>query len=246
MKNTIPSRSVIRETLSSMRANIPRAVRLVMKYTPGWTVANIIFVIILGLLPLATIYAMKLLVDTVTAGVQGNADTGSHLVLVLIFAAGIALATALFRAFSSYATEVQSVIMSDRVSDLIHSRSVSVDLAYYENPEYHDTLHLAQITWPSRPGKIINDLVRIGQNCISIAAIGALILSFSPIAGVVLIAAAIPAALLRVWYSQKTYALQLQQTEMERRSWYFHYILTHTQYAKEIRLFNTGSFFRNQ
>jgi ATP-binding cassette subfamily B protein len=89
-------------------------------------------------------------------------------------------------------------------------------------------------------------MVQIGQNCISIAAVGALILSFSPAAGIVLIVAAVPAALLRFRYSQKTYALQLRQTEMERKSWYFHYILTNTYYAKEIRLFNTGTFFRQQ
>jgi ATP-binding cassette, subfamily B, bacterial len=246
MRKKIPSRHAIKDGLSSMRANIPRAVRLVLEYTPGWTVTNIFFVIILGLLPLATIYIMKVLVDTVTTGVQGNTDLGGQLIIVLLFAAGIALATAAFRAFSAYATEIQSVIMTDRISDLIHSQSVSVDIAYYENPEYHDNLHLAQITGPSRPGKIINDLVRIGQNCISIGAVGVLILSFSPLAGFVLIIAAIPAALLRVWYSQKIYALQLQQTEMERRSWYFHYILTNTHYAKEIRLFNTGNFFRDQ
>lgn len=244
----IPPRSVIIQALSTMRTDIPRAIRLVFRYTPGWTTANILLVIILGLLPLAALYVTKLLVDTVTSGITlpDKSPLAGQLILLLVLAAAIALATACCRAVSSYVTEVQSVILTDQVSDLIHSQSVALDLAYYENADYFDTLHRAQTEGPSRPGKIVSDMVGIGQNCISVGAIGALILSFSPVAGIVLIAAAVPAALLRFWYSQKTYALQLHQTEMERKSWYFHYVLTSTEYAKEIRLFDTGPYFREQ
>jgi ATP-binding cassette, subfamily B, bacterial len=248
MINRIPSRSAINQTFASMKENIPRALRLVFRYTPGWTIANIVLVIILGLLPLAGLYVLKLLVDTVTTGItlQDKAPLTGQLVLILILAAAIALITACCRALSSYVTEVQSVILTDRISDLIHSHSVSLDLSYYENAKYHDTLHRAQTDGPSRPGKIVNDMVQIGQNCISIVAIGALIISFSPVAGIVLIAAAIPATFLRFWYSQKNYALSLHQTEMERKSWYLHHLLTSTYYAKEIRLFNIGPFFQQQ
>ncbi|GEM_PF-3314461 len=83
------------------------------------------------------------------------------------------------------------------------------------------------------------------QNCISIGAVGTIILAFSLIAGIVLIAAAFPAAFIRLWYSQKNCTLQLDQIEMERKSWYFHHILTSTHYAKEIRLFDIGPFFGN-
>jgi hypothetical protein len=34
--------------------------------------------------------------------------------------------------------------MTDRISDLIHSHSIALDLAYYENAGYRDTLHRAQ------------------------------------------------------------------------------------------------------
>jgi ATP-binding cassette, subfamily B, bacterial len=244
----IPSRSVLHQTITSMKKNVPRALRLVFRYTPGWTSANILLVIILGLLPLASLYVLKLLVDTVTMGITLDDKTmiADQLILILILAAAIALITACCRALSSYITEVQSVILTDRISDLIHSHSVSLDLTFYENAEYHDSLHRAQTDGPSRPGKIVNDLVQFGQSCISITVVGALILSFSPVAGIILIAAAIPATLLRFWYSQKTYALSLRQTEMERKSSYFHQLLTSNYPAKEIRLFNIGPFFRYQ
>ncbi len=133
----IPPRSVIIQALSTMRTDIPRAIRLVFWYTPGWATANILLVIILGLLPLAALYVTKLLVDTVTSGITlpDKAPLAGQLILLLVLAAANALATACSRAFSSYVTEVQSVILTDQVSDLIHSQSVSLDLAYYENAD---------------------------------------------------------------------------------------------------------------
>ena len=246
MIRRLPSKADIARTYDSMRVNIPRAVRLVFEYAPGWTGANILLVVILGLLPLAVLWVMKLLVDTVTSGIThpGTVPPTDQLIPIILLAVAIALATSCCRAISSYVTEVQSIILTDRISDLIHAHSVELDLAYYENPAYHDSLHRAQNDGPSRPAKVVSDIVQIGQSCISIGAVGTLILTFSPLAGLVLIGAAIPASVLKVWYSQQTYSLQLKQTEMERKSMYFHHILTSSYYAKEIRLFNTGTFFR--
>jgi ATP-binding cassette, subfamily B, bacterial len=230
--------------LVSMRADIAKAVRLVFRYTPGWTTAGILLVVILGLLPLATLYVMKLLVDTVTSGllVPDRSLMTGRLVLLILIAAGIAFFSALCNALSSYASEVQSLVMADRVSALIQSHSIELDLAYYENPAYQDTLHRAQAEGPTRPAQIVHDLVQIGQNSISIAAVGALIVSFSLYIGLFLVCSAVPAAIFRVWHSKKLYKLQVQQTEAERRSWYYHLMLTDVDHAKEVRLYGLGPF----
>jgi len=228
----------------SMRSDIARAVRLVFTSTPGWTTAGILLVVILGLLPLATLFIMKLLVDTVTSGILApdRSLVSGRLLLLILAAAGIALFTALCNALSSYANEVQSLVMADRVSAQIQSHSIALDLAYYENPAYQDTLHRAQAEGPVRPAQIVHDLVQIGQNSISIAAVGALIVSFSPLVGIFLVGSAVPAAVFRVWHSKKLYTLQQRQTEAERRSWYYHLMLTDADHAKEVRLYRLGPF----
>lgn len=241
----IPLRSIIIQTLSAMKTDLPRAIRLVFRYTPVWTTANILLVALLGFLPLVSLLVMKLLVDTVTSGISApdQSQYFSQLILLFIAAAGIALLTALCNAGSSYVDEVQSLIMSDRISAMIQSHSIALDLAYYENPIYQDTLHRAQAEGPSRPARIIKDLVQIGQNSISITVVGALIISFSPFIGVILVSAAVPAAVFRIWHSNKLYALQQRQTETERRSWYYHMMLTDADHAKEVRLYGLGSLF---
>ena len=48
--------------------HLERALRLVWQSAPGWTAANFGLILIQGLLPLVSLYLMKLIVDGVTAG----------------------------------------------------------------------------------------------------------------------------------------------------------------------------------
>ncbi|MCX6690482.1 MAG: ABC transporter transmembrane domain-containing protein, partial [Methanoregula sp.] len=239
--------SISRE-IASMKIAILRAIRLVFTHAPRLTTLTIILIVIQGLLPLAALFVMKLIVDTVTAGIV-SADKSpviAHLLLLLGAAAGIALLIAICRAVASYTTEVQSLVLTDIITDQIQEHSIRLDLAYYENPAYQDSLHRAQIEGPTRPAKIVNDLVQIGQNSISVCAIGGFLLAFSPLVGIVLIGAALPAALVRIWNSRRLYELRIRQTETERKSRYYHMMMTNTYHAREIRQFGLGSLFRER
>jgi ATP-binding cassette subfamily B protein len=241
----LPPDLSISSEIASMKTAILRAVRLVFTHIPGLTTLNIILVVIQGLLPLAALFLMKLIVDTVTAGITTTDKTPvvTHLLLLLGVAVVIALLIAICQAVTRYTTEAQSLILNDIISDLIHTNSIRLDLAFYENPAYHDSLHRAQLEGPIRPAKIINDLVQIGQNSISVCAIGGFIITFFPVVGIVLIGAALPAALVRIWYSRRLYELRLRQTESERKNWYYHVMMTDTDHAWEIRQFGLGRLF---
>ncbi|MCX6689174.1 MAG: ABC transporter ATP-binding protein [Methanoregula sp.] len=244
----IPPNSSISSEIVSMKTAIFRAIHLVFTHAPGLTLLTLLLIVIQGLLPLAALYVMKLIVDTITAGIVSADKTPvvTQILLLLCAAAGIALLIAICRAVASYTTEVQSLVLTDIITDQIQEQSIRLDLAYYENPAYHDSLHRAQMEGPSRPAKIVNDIVQICQNSISVCAIGGIILAFSPIVGIVLIGAAIPAALVRVWYSRRLYELRIRQTEAERKSRYYHLMMTDTWHAREIRQFGLGSLFRER
>ena len=242
-----PDISISRE-FGSMKSAVLRAIRLVFTHAPGLTTLTLILTIVQGLLPLAALYVMKLIVDTVTTGIASpdKAPVTTHLLILLGLAILIALLVAICRAVASYTTEVQSMVLTDIITDQIQEHSIRLDLAYYENPAYHDTLHRAQMEGPSRPAKIVSDLVQIGQNSISIGAVGGIILAFSPVVGLVLIGAALPAALVRNMYSRRQYELRIRQTEAERKSRYYHMMMTDTYHAREIRQFGLGSLFRER
>ena len=66
----------------SMR--LDRALRLVWKSAPGWTVANALLVFAQGLLPLAGLYLVRQIVDSVTAGIS-NPDKQAAFQEVLLW-----------------------------------------------------------------------------------------------------------------------------------------------------------------
>jgi ATP-binding cassette subfamily B protein len=219
-----------------------RAAALVWKTTPGWTLASGALIFIQGLLPLASLYLIKLIVDAVTAAIQA-ADNGpafSHVLFLIVLAGAVAVLTVIFQSLNGLVAENQGQIITDHIQDLLHAKSVEVDLAYYENSEYFDTLHRAQQEAPYRPMQILNGLLKLGQSGLSLVALIALLVSLHWGIAAILLVTAIPTVLLRVRFSNQLYQWQFGRTSTERRSRYFSWMLTSDLYAKEIRLFGLG------
>jgi ATP-binding cassette subfamily B protein len=228
--------------------HLGRAIRLVWTSAPGWATVNLVLVVAQGLLPLAGLYLVKRVVDALQAGIAAPGGTASFRpVLVWVaLAAAVALLTVLARSLAELAGQAQSLVLTDKVTDVLHSQSVAVDLEYYENPRYHDTLHRAQGDAMARPISIVNRLVQIGQNGVSLAGIAGLLFAFSPVMASVLILVAVPSAYVRLMYSRRLFRFEQEQTQKERWAWYYHWMLTNSFFAKEVRLFDLGLLFRSR
>jgi len=227
---------------------IKRALNLIWQSGPAWAVARVLLLMVQGLLPLLLIYLMKLVIDAVADGLSANEKTAAfQQVLFLIgLAGGVTLLSAILRSVAALVNEAQSQMVTDHLFDILHAKSLEVDLEYYENAKYYDTLHRAQQEVPYRPTRILNNLVQAGQNGISLIAIAGLLISFNWIIVVILAIASIPNVIVRLKYSNKLYNWQRQRTSTGRRAWYFNFLLTRDTHAKELRLFNLGAIFRDR
>ena len=242
----VPDLKEIREQLRNMQ--LGRALRLVWSSAPGWTVVNLSLVVVQGLLPLASLYVMKRIVDTVATALSATADPAAiqEAMLWIILAAVLGAVTALVRSLSAYATEAQGLLVTDAVSDTLHAQSIAVDLEYYESPTYYDALHRAQQDAAFRPTRILDSLVQIAQSCISLVGIASIIFASSPLVAVILFVAAVPGAIIRLVYARRLYSYEREQTSAEREAWYYHMMLTDATHAKEVRLFGLGALFSDR
>lgn len=224
---------------------IDRALRMVWQAGKGWTIGSLVVLMVQGLLPLLALYLMKLIVDAVSMAITApNASASIRSIIVLISMAGlVALFTAFFQQLATVIKEAQSLAVTDHVFNLLHEKSVSVDLEYYENPEYLDTLHRAQEQGPYRPNQILDGLTRVGQNGISLVAIAGLLFVFHWSIPVILVAAAVPGVAVRIRYSGRMYQWQQRHTQTERKSRYYDWMLTGDAHAKEVRLFGLAELF---
>lgn len=221
------------------------ALRLVWQSSPGWTIARLVLVVFQGLLPLATIYLAKLIIDTVTLNLQtANPEGVFERVLPLIILAG---AVTIFNSLCQSLTELVNTAHAQQVTDhmqgIIHAKSVEADLEYYENAKYHDALQRAQQEAPYRPPQILSRLAQATQNAISLVAMVGLLVSLHwGIIGLLLVAT-LPAVLVRMKFSKIMYGWQRRRTQLERQSMYLGWMLTTEEFAKEVRLFDLGFWF---
>ena len=230
------------ENSSPNRASLARALRLATVGGRGWLSAHISIVVLQGLLPLIGIYLMKLIVDTIADGI-GSDDPGAAydgLLVVIALAAGVALVGAAARVVGSVVAEAHGRAVSDRVADQLHAQSVRIDLAYYENPEYHDTLHRAQAEAPHRPVRIVGDLAGIGLSLVTMVGMAGLLFGLHWAVPLVVTAAAVPAVLLRLRHARRLYDWQRKRAADQREAGYLSALMTSRGSAKDLRLSDLG------
>ncbi len=222
-----------------------RAVRFVWESARGWTLINGCLLVIQGILPLLPLYLMKLMVEAVTDGIAAVDKWAAFREVLWIGAlmGAVTLLATLIRLIVRWVGEWQSYLVTDHMNEVLLAKSVEVDLEYYESAQYYDTLHRAQREAPTRPLRIVNGLAQILQNGISLLAIGALLLAFHWVIALILFAAVLVGTVVQLRSSRQTYRWQQVQAPVERQASYFNVILTHSRYAKEIRLFDLGALF---
>ncbi len=238
-----PPSSLSEKIRNSLR--IDRAFGLVWKAGRRWTVLSILLTVCSGFLPLVSLYLLKLIIDSITRAIgAGTGTTEMSGILTLIAAAtGVALLQAALNQWLKHVREVQTAVVTDYIAATLHRQSIDLDLAYYENPVYYDTLHRAQQEGLYRPTSIVGGLTRLLQNIVSLAAMVGLLFAFHWGVGLLLFISTVPGVVVQIIQARKRYAWKRKRTPEERRAGYLGFVLTQENYAKEIRLFDLGDYF---
>jgi ATP-binding cassette subfamily B protein len=225
---------------------LPRTLGLMWKVAKGWTIAWVMLLAIEGLLPVASVYLTKLVVDGV-AGAFRTAGSFANVrgVLILVIAlAAVMLLTEMLRGIISWISAFQAELLQEHISELIHEKSVSVDLAFYEFPDYYDQLHRAKSEARFRPVALIENLGMLMQNSLTILAMGAILIPLGPWLSVALLLSSLPAFLVVLRFALIQYEVNQRTTPDERKSDYFDWLLTASDVAPELRLFDLGYSFK--
>jgi ATP-binding cassette subfamily B protein len=225
---------------------LPRALALVWEVARPWTIAWIVLLIVQGLLPAATVYLTKLLVDgVVAAGKSGSSWPSVSRVLVLFAVlAGVLLLMEVVRAGINWVRAVQTELLRDHLTALIHEKSVTVDLAFYELSDYYDHLHRARLEASYRPVALLGNLGALLQHGITLLAMGAILIPLGPWLALALLLSTLPAFYVVVHYALCEHQWRQSATADDRRAWYYDWVMTTAEAAAELRLFGIGGYFQ--
>ena len=226
---------------------LPRALSLVWQVGRPWTVAWIVLLIVQGLLPAAFVYLTKLVVDALLMAlrIRGSWPAMRNVLVLVLVLGGVLLLMEVVRNAINWVRTVQAELLQDHITALIHEKSVTVDLAFYELADYYDHLHRARTEARYRPVALLGNLGALLQNSITLIAMGVILIPLGPWLTIALLLSTLPAFFVVVHYALAEYQWRLRTTTDDRRAWYYDWIMTTADAAAEIRLFDLGKYFQS-
>ena len=220
----------------------PQALQLVWQ-TNRWATVGLGLLTLGGaLLPATQAWVGKLIVDGVVAAIQSGSDPArTRTVFVyLIFELILFLLSAGFNQARRLIQQLIQLQLANRIRGEIIRKALTLDLAYFEHPEFYDRLQNARREGGYKPTELINDTFQIVQNSITMVSFGVLLLRFNPWLVVILLATSIPAFIAETRFSEQGFRLLTRRAPESRQINYLARLLTEDGAAKEIKLFNLG------
>ena len=226
-------------------AYVPRALTLVWQGAARWTLVWGALLFVQGLLPGASVYLTKWVLDAASAAIgQGLAWGNVQLVAVPGgVMAGVLLLQQGAQAAGSWVQTAQAEHVKDHIQTRIHDQAGRLDLAFYESSDYYDTLHQASSRASSKSLEVLKQLGGLLQNGITLVTIAAILVPYGLWIPLVLILSTLPALYVVVKHNRKYHNWWERRTMDQRRARYYDMMLTYDFAAQEVRAFDLGDHF---
>jgi ATP-binding cassette, subfamily B, bacterial len=238
------------DKLNRFRAQLPylpRTCQLVWVAAQSWTVAWAILLVLQGVLPVATVYLTRALVDSLSLALrtQGDWQTFQGPILWVALLASVMLLQEVLSSAATWVRTGQAERVQDSISGLIHAQATTLDLAFYETPDYHDRLYRAHIDALYRPVALLENLGNLVQSGLTFVAMAGILLTFGWWVPLALLVGVLPALVMVAITTWREVQWQKQTTPDQRRASYYHWLMTNSEAAAELRLFGLGLHFRH-
>jgi ATP-binding cassette subfamily B protein len=238
----------VRAALARRLPHLPRALALVWQASRYWTVAWAAILVVRGVLPVATIYLTRDLVDSlvVLLGATGDWAALRPVLLLVVLLGGVLLLTMVLGRLANLVNTAQSELVQDHITSLLHQQALALDLAFHEIPAERDRFHRARNEARTQPVSLLSNSGSLIQHSLTLIAMLGVLLPYGAWLPVVLLLSVLPMLYVSVRNTRREYAWRRHTTEDNRRLNYYDMYLTYQSAAAEMRLFDLGGYFRKQ
>jgi ATP-binding cassette subfamily B protein len=123
---------------------------------------------------------------------------------------------------------------------MIIRKAIGLDLQFFEDPVFYDTLQNARRQADTSALNIVNSTMQMAQQTITLVSLVVLLVRFSPWLAVISFVAAIPAFLSQSHYAERAFRAVSRRAPEARLLNYLEMLLTGIESVKEIKLFGLG------
>jgi ATP-binding cassette subfamily B protein len=224
-----------------MAADLASTMRLVGQASPGYLSLIVFLSILLALVPAATLWVGKLLLDEVARAISGQLQSADiayrRLALLLALQVGIAIVSSLLQTIYGASRELLGDTLQNRISLRILHKAAGLDVESFENAETYDALRNAYNEVGSRPLGVMFQLIGIGQAVITLTSIGGLMARLGWQVLPLVLLASIPGVIVSSRFGAEGYRVMRRRATDARHQNYLGSILTSDTLVKEVRLF---------
>ena len=224
-----------RERIAALRY-VPPLVKLVWETHRGYTASIALLRLLRSIVPLATLWVGKLIIDTVVAAREApGMDLGRLFRLLAMEIAIVAAAELLARA-SALIESLLGDLFSNAVSVRLMSHAATLDLAQFEDPTFYDHLERARRQTVGRIG-LLTQLLAIMQDGLTLLSLGGALVAYNAWLLLLLVVAVLPSFLGETHFAALSYSLLYSWTPERRLLDYLRYVGASDKTAKEVQMF---------
>ena len=224
--------------------SLPRVLRLVWSTSALFTTLLGILSLFQGFTPALSVWITGLVIDSVVLGIRLHSPNPIWLPV------GLQLAVTLFSNLLSTLSNVVQQLLQEKVSNrvqlLILEKADTLDLAFFENPEFYDKMRQATDQSTYQPVSMISQTFDLFRTTVTMFSMIFLLLQLSWWLAIVALIVPIPAFISSIHYGWRGFQRRRWQSPERRIMDYFNRLMTVDTYNKEIKLFTLGDFFITQ
>ncbi|MEV4583166.1 ABC transporter ATP-binding protein [Nonomuraea jabiensis] len=197
--------------------------------------------VLAGLLPSATVWATKMLVDGLATGRPERVLAPVAALVVLGLVAGVLpQLTGYLRGETDRRLDL---LLQDRLYTRVNTFH---GLSRFENPVFLDELRMAAQATGNAMGPITSGLFDLGRNVIALAGLLTALAVLSPLMAGLVALAALPVLAARMSLEKRRIRMIAGQSAAARRQIFYSSLITDVEAAKEVRLFGLGDFLKRR
>jgi ATP-binding cassette, subfamily B, bacterial len=220
--------------------NVPSVLHFVWESGPAVVFWNIAIRIVVAFLPVAIGIIGRFIIDGVNR-IRLHQPLPPHFWWLV----GAEMATAVIMGILTRAVDFFDNLLADRythhVSVEVMRKAAALDVTVYEDPVFYDRLERARVQATDRLA-MIQQMGRLIQQTVTAITFSAVLITYSPLLLLLLIAGIVPAFLGESHFAFLTYAKNFRQTPLRRRMDYLRQVGGSKEAAKELKLFNLSAY----
>ena len=248
---TPPAPRSLRERFGALR-NLPPFLKLIWGTSPGLTLSDLLLRLVRALLPVATLFVGKLIIDEVVrlAGIEGApaslrawlaSGLLNHLGWLLAAEFGLAVLSDVLGRVVSLVDTLLGEQLTNATSMRLMEHAATLDLEDFEDSELQDRLERARRQTTGRM-TLMSQLFGQAQDMVTIVSFAAGLVIYAPWLIALLILALVPAFLGEAHFNAQSYSLNYARTPERRELDYVRQTGASVETAKEVKIFGLNAF----